>query len=237
MLPKTLIKGLDKARLRNLLVLLFLALGLPTAFLIWQAYSQLKWEAFHQYRGVAEELTRRIDSRLDDIIRIVDARSFADFTFLVVTGDPSANFVQRSPLSIFPVEQDLPGNLGYFQIDSDGTFSTPLLPPDSTPATSLGIGTEEYRDRADLAREIQEILADNQLVVARPVSGALRSAVSPMPEEEPATIKEAYGQKKFDQQMFDELSQIRSARQLILRLRIVVRRAKRVRPLIDLATR
>jgi len=64
MLPRTLIKGFDKGRLRNLLLLFFLALAIPTAVLIGQAYSQLKWEAFHQYRGLAEELTTRIYGRL-----------------------------------------------------------------------------------------------------------------------------------------------------------------------------
>ena len=63
MLPKRLIDGFDKVRLRNLLTLFFLALAVPTAVLIWQAYSQLKWEAFHLHRGVAEELTQRIDAR------------------------------------------------------------------------------------------------------------------------------------------------------------------------------
>jgi hypothetical protein len=48
MLPKTFSKGFDKGRLRNLLALIFLALAVPTAVLIWQGYSQLKWEAFHR---------------------------------------------------------------------------------------------------------------------------------------------------------------------------------------------
>ena len=66
MLPRRLVKGLDEGRLRNFLLLFFVALAVPTAVLIGQAYSQLKWEAFHQYRGVAEELARRVDTRLDD---------------------------------------------------------------------------------------------------------------------------------------------------------------------------
>ncbi len=174
MLPKTLIKGFDKGRLRNLLALFVLALAVPTAVLIWQAYGQLKWEAFHQHRGVAEELTRRIDSRLNVMIRTADARSFADYTFLVVTGDPSANFVQRSPLSAYPVTEDLPGVLGYFQVDTQGIFSTPLLPPAGTEAASLGISENEYIDRLQLAQEILAVLADNHLVQSRPDIGARR---------------------------------------------------------------
>ena len=66
MFPRAFIKGYDKGRLKLLLAVFFLALAIPTVLLIRQAYSQLKWEAFHQYRGLAEELTHRIDARLVD---------------------------------------------------------------------------------------------------------------------------------------------------------------------------
>jgi signal transduction histidine kinase len=241
MLPNRLIKGFDKGRLRNFLVLFFMTLAVPTAVLIWQAYSQLKWEAFHQYRGVAEELARRIDTRLDDIIRTADARSFADYTFLVVTGDPTANFVQRSPLSSFPVERELPGILGYFQVDSDGVYSTPLLPPEGTPTTSLGIGDTEYRQRLALAREIQAILSDNRLLQSRQDTGAFRGLASAVatpgegskptraadagvkgaleeiddfkyrPVARTVSAKEDYGQEMFDQLSADKRSYVERA--------------------------
>ncbi len=199
MLPKTLIKGFDKGRLRRLLALIVLALAVPTAVLIWQAYGQLKWEAFHQYRGDAEELTRRIDTRLNVMIRTADARSFADYSFLVVPGDPSANFVQRSPLSAYPVAEDLPGVLGYFQVDTQGTFSTPLLPPEGTEAVSFGISESEYIDRLQPAQEILAVLADNRLVQSRPVIGTRRGIVTSFAatgmavEEEIAAEVKEYG--------------------------------------------
>ena len=192
MLPKTLIKGFDKDRLKMLLALFFLALAIPTAVLIWQAYSQLKWEAFHQYRGMAEELTNRMDSSLAERINTAEARSFADYTFLVVSGDPSANLVQRSPLSEFPVTQDLPGVIGYFQVGTEGDFSTPLLPKSSADPVTFGIGEDEYELRLQLAHGIQEILSDNRLVQyqptgmrrALPSSPATPKAASDKPEAE-----------------------------------------------------
>ena len=199
MLPKSLIKGFDENRLRYLLALFFLALAVPTAVLIWQAYGQLKWEAFHQHRGVAEELTRRIDARLDSMIRSADEHSFADYTFLVVTGDPSANFVQRSPLSTYPVTEDLPGVLGHFQVDTTGAFSTPLLPPEGTEATKLGIGATEYANRLQLAHQIQTVLADNRLVQSRPAVGdrprlaELSRSRQDVPEGEVSAEEKEYG--------------------------------------------
>ena len=211
MLPSTLIKGFNKGRLRILLTLFFMALAVPTAVLIWQAYSQLKWEAFHQHRGVAEELTGRIDTRLNEMINATDAQSFADYTFLVVSGEPSARFVQRSPLSAYPVETDLPGVLGYFQVDTNGVFSTPLLPPEGTQAADLGIGQSEYASRLQIAQEIQAVLADNRLVqsrqdltVRRRLSTPSQSVEAVLEEEKEA---DEYRIENYSQLVFDELNQ------------------------------
>jgi signal transduction histidine kinase len=179
MLSQTLMKGFDKGRLKRLLAFFFMALAIPTGALIWQAYSQLKWEAFHQYRGMAEELTNRIDSSLIDRINIAEARSFADYTFLVVSGDPSANFVQRSPLSELPVTQDLPGVMGYFQVGTEGEFSTPLLPQSQSDPASFGIGAAEYDERLNLSQQIQAILSDNRLVQNQPAGLRREPAFSP----------------------------------------------------------
>jgi len=216
LLPKRLIEGLDRIRLRNFLALFFLALAVPTAVLIWQAYGQLKWEAFHQYRGDAEALTQRIDARLNGMIKTADARSFADYTFLVVSGDPSANFVQRSPLSAYPVTADLPGVLGYFQVNSNGEFSSPVLPPKGAEAGSLGISETEYRNRLQLAQELQAVLADNRLVQSRSASSVRRNiatvadAPSTLAEDEKesdALDKDA--NEIYSQQIFDQLNQPR----------------------------
>jgi hypothetical protein len=40
---------MTQGRLTLLLLLFFLALALPTSILVYQAYGQLKWEAFYQH--------------------------------------------------------------------------------------------------------------------------------------------------------------------------------------------
>jgi two-component system phosphate regulon sensor histidine kinase PhoR len=169
MLSKTLGKGFHEGRLRLLLSLFFLALAIPTAALVWQAYSQLKWEAFHQYRGMAEELTRRINADLVATIEASEARSFTDYSFLIVSGEPSANFLQPSVLSTYPVPQNISGLLGYFQVGSAGEFSTPLLPAAEDQPGSYGISNDEYQQRQALAQELRAVLSNNQLVAHRPL--------------------------------------------------------------------
>jgi signal transduction histidine kinase len=182
MLPAAWVKDYDRRRLRILLGVLFLALAVPTGFVIWQAYSRLKWETFHQFRGQAEELTRRIDSRIAERIAAAEARSFADFSFIKVSGDPDAGFLQRSTLSAYPVTPELPGIIGYFQVDASGIFSTPLLPGSDTDPVAVGIGAEEYQARLALGLEIRQILADNRLVGER-AAAAAPLAQAPAPAE------------------------------------------------------
>jgi signal transduction histidine kinase len=168
-LPAAFIKDYDQRRLRLLLGALFLALAIPTGAVIWQAWDQLKWESWYQYRNQAETLTNRLDLTISDRVAVAEARNFTDFSFLAATANASVQ--QRSPLSTYPVPQDLPGVIGYFQVDPDGSFSTPLLPPDGTSPESVGLATEEYLQRSLLADNIRQVLADNQLVRDRGLTG------------------------------------------------------------------
>jgi hypothetical protein len=117
---KNSLTGLDKKKLRRWLLLFFFALAIPTAILIQQSYSRLKWETFHQHQLMADELSSRIDSELLRLIDIEEQRSFTDYSFLNIAGDPSANLLQRSPLSNYPIESEIAGLIGYFQVDNNG---------------------------------------------------------------------------------------------------------------------
>jgi signal transduction histidine kinase len=166
-MARTSMPGLDKKRLRLWLLLFFLALAIPTAILIHQAYSELKWEAFHQHRVLAEELSGRINDRLVELILEEEARPFADYAFLNVAGDPAANLLQRSPLSAYPVKSTIPGLIGYFQVDTKGFLSTPLLPANRGSSMGYGIPKAEQQQRLALQNRVQQILSDNRLVQIR----------------------------------------------------------------------
>ena len=66
---------MTQRRLLLLLLLFFLALAVPSSILVYQAYGQLKWEAFYQHQRLARELTLRIDSGFRELIRREPAAS------------------------------------------------------------------------------------------------------------------------------------------------------------------
>ncbi|MGB5831753.1 MAG: ATP-binding protein [Thiohalocapsa sp.] len=169
----------ERRRLRWRLSLFLVAVAVPSALLLFKALDQLKWEALRQTQLAAEALTLGIDERLDTLIRAQDARSFADFAFLTLAGDPSAGFLQRSALSTFPVDAAVPGLIGWFQIDAAGRLSTPLLPSAGVDAASYGISAAELAGRQQLEQRIAAILGSNALVSQ---SMGLEPASAPMPK-------------------------------------------------------
>ncbi len=201
MFSKTIRGDYQPRRLRGVLLLVFLALAIPTAAVVWQAYDQLKFEAFYQYRNQAEALAERIDSGLIADVTQAEARRFTDFAFLNVAG----KLLQRSPLSEFPVTADVPGVIGYFQVGANGELSTPLLPDAGTSPDQVGVTAAEYALRQSLARDMQQILADNRLIRARPDTGgrigrnsALDATASGTPSDAASSADERQTPREMD---------------------------------------
>ncbi len=163
MLRSTLI-GLNKKTLQRGLIVFFIALAIPTAVLIQQSYSRLKWEAFHQHQVMADELATRIDKQLLQLINIEEQRPFTDYSFLNVVGEQEARFFQRSPLSQYPVESSIPGVIGYFQVDSSGKLMTPVMPEITADANYYGISATELAQRTTLQKQIEKVLSQNYLL-------------------------------------------------------------------------
>ena len=153
---------MTRGRLGFLLVIFFLALAVPTSILVYQAYGQLKWEAFHQHQQLARELTLRIDAGFRDLIRREEGRPISEYEFYNVTGSGEQGFLQRSPLSAFPPDIDVPGLLGYFQVDGEGQLRTPLVPEDET--GNFSISENELEQRRVQEGFIRGILDRNRLV-------------------------------------------------------------------------
>jgi CheY-like chemotaxis protein len=111
-----------------------------------------------------DELTNRINNHLIRLINIEEQRPFTDYSFLNVEGASTANFLQRSPLSRYPFQSEIPGLIGYFQVDAAGKLLTPFILENIEKAASYGIAEQELSARIDLQNRIQLILNENRLV-------------------------------------------------------------------------
>lgn len=166
----------------------FTALALPTSILVYQAYGQLKWEAFHQYQQLARELSLRIDARFEELIEREESRPFSEYSFLNISGNEQSAFLQRSPLSEIPLESDIPGLLGYFQVDTLGQLQSPSVPKEN--ASVYGIDADELQQRLDQASKLRRILGENRL--AKKQSDLLE-------EESPAALSSEAMLESFDE--------------------------------------
>lgn len=170
---------LTPRRLRIGLLVSFVLLAIPLGILSINAWQQIKWEALFQQRSQAEELTRRIDQAILAIIQREDARPLKDYAFLAVTGVQANGFLQRSPLSQWPVGDAPPGLIGYFQVDDNGQLQTPLLPADQDSAR-WGLSATEVNERRRRIAQLHQILSQNQLV---PRSALPETAASGAPDD------------------------------------------------------
>ncbi len=189
-----------KQKLRLAMMFFFTFLAVPSLILISQAYSQVKWEAFYQHRVIAETLVARINQQITSVIDAESSRAFTEYAFLNVSGDKNINFLQRSPLAIFPVKSSTPGLIGYFQIDPEGNFSTPLMPyPQPKPTTlqrNYGLSDHETALRTQHQNKIYRVLRDNQLITFKPPGN--RHRTTKIISEEERVIDNLTGTKRRD---------------------------------------
>lgn len=150
--------SLTPARLRWLLLALWLLLVIPTLVLVLQARQQIKWEALYQHRTLAEEFSQRIDERLQQWIAVEESRSPADYQFLVPGSE------QLSTLAQWPVSATVPGLIGYFQVDEQGFFSTPLLPANAAESRQFRQPLLNASEREAVSQQLQDVLGANRLV-------------------------------------------------------------------------
>ncbi|MGR9116192.1 MAG: sensor histidine kinase [Gammaproteobacteria bacterium] len=151
-----------KKRLRYWLLIFFFAMSLPVYFLLHKVYSQLENESWYRQRTQAEALVERIERKLQEKLQAEQDRPIAEYSFFNVLENPllQSATVNLSPLAQLPPKTDIPGLVGYFQIDPDGSFHIPALPEIDGEARS-GLGGEELAARLELKQRLRMLLVLN----------------------------------------------------------------------------
>ncbi len=154
-------------KLRLQFLAFFILLQLGVIFLLGNSYRQMRIEEKSLWEGESAKVYNQMQAQISDFLNLEDARSFKDYRFS--QSKEGEAFTTRSPLSeISPV--GLPkGWLGYFQVEPDGGFSTPYLPPENP--KSLSDYSERFRKQTELEK--------STLRFRKEMQGALAERVSP----------------------------------------------------------
>jgi two-component system phosphate regulon sensor histidine kinase PhoR len=149
-----------------------LGVSLPLYLLFARVYAQLRQETLHQYRLNVEQVVHLIDDDLARLLAPEEKRPFGDYGFFRVEEHTLLNTrdLSVSPLSRFPVADDIPGLLGYFQIDPEGTFSTPILPDitrEQLQTYDIQVSEGEYARRLALRHRLETTLRQNRFLQRR----------------------------------------------------------------------
>jgi len=92
-----------------------------------------------------------------------EARSIAEYDFLVVSGNEDSAFIKPSPLASFPVVSDVPGLWSFFQVHPDGSLTPTFVPPGDLDSNRYGVSKPELQERLLLQTEVARLLAGNNL--------------------------------------------------------------------------
>lgn len=175
--------------------------------MIGRAYDQPKWEVFHQYRATTEQLTERIAHEIRRLIEVEEQRSFSEYDYSTASPDGAANFVQQSPLAAYPVVENIPGVVGYFQVDSQGRLSSPVAPEGGDNDSEYGVGEDEYLERIAWHKHLREILNAPELELTTPTRNR-RAQVDRRKRSADVVSMEAFGRRDESKKVnvFDRLS-------------------------------
>jgi signal transduction histidine kinase len=172
-------------KLRLYFVLFAVLLAIPIAVLLIRTYSNLEQEAFFFYRRVAEGGVSMVSTGLLARLEREERRPYTHYRYVHVADRPvpKQEGLNLSPLAGFPVESQIPGMLGYYQIDPDGSFSTPLLPIEGQDIT---VDVPEQAERRDLRDRLALIVESHG---PYPVTAV--TSVRERYEQEPADAESA----------------------------------------------
>ena len=145
-------------KLRLSFAIFFILLAIPIAILLRHTYANLEQESFFFYRKTAEGLMAAAHQQLQESLQREEKRPYTHYRYIHVPDQPilQQEGINRSPLASFPVQSEIPGILGYYQIDPDGSFHSPLL-PDREP-TEIVVPRREERTR--LKDKLASLLRD-----------------------------------------------------------------------------
>ncbi len=153
-------------RLRRVIAIFFCLLALPLAYLFYWTWTKAENENFLTLRVESEAILSRIEERIVELVEPEEKRPFDEYSFFSVTQNAwmPQKGVRYSPLSDLPAKSAIPGLIGYYQINPDSSFQTPLLPEvlSENSASNVmqfaGISADERMQRKEIQLKLAQIV-------------------------------------------------------------------------------
>ncbi|MBT8361937.1 MAG: HAMP domain-containing histidine kinase [Deltaproteobacteria bacterium] len=112
-------------RFKLLILVFFVAISIPLAFVIWQTYTGLEQEERGQLEFFSEALFDQMEKELAELVQEEENRAVDEYQyFLAQPFEREQSPQQLSPLAELVYEKYI---LGYLQNNPDGSFQTPLI--------------------------------------------------------------------------------------------------------------
>jgi len=115
-------------RIRLVFIAIFLAIGLPTVFLLHRSYQHLQTESEFSFKEHAYLVLQMLNQRIYDDLAVEEHRSYSEYRFIRAVPVIGGEEVTLSELAQYPVRSHYGGMIGHFQLEPDGSVKTPVLP-------------------------------------------------------------------------------------------------------------
>lgn len=171
-------------RLKFFILLFFIAVSIPLAFVIWQTYAGLEQEERSQLRFFSEALFDEMEKELADLVQQEENRAVDDYGhFLTPTGEKDRNSQQLSALVEVHYQEYI---LGYLQNNPDGSFQTPLV-------ADMGRVPEDRRELVSQLKEANRVFNSKKFSIIQPAPAMVRkSTISVKEEKKKDSFSERY---------------------------------------------
>jgi len=117
-------------RLRCFTLMFFLLLFVPVSVISSLSFEQFKEEQFSQYQRKSDKISASINKRFFKYRTLTNAITPSEFSFYHHLYNPISEQLTKalSPLSNAQYYKRTEGLIGYFQVDKDGNFNSPVWP-------------------------------------------------------------------------------------------------------------
>ncbi|MBO7131057.1 MAG: HAMP domain-containing histidine kinase [Fibrobacterales bacterium] len=138
---------------------IFFVVAVAVVLLMTRTVAQIRSEASLALRQRGELTVQVLNQKLADVLAKENNRSFSQYRYYMTVPSLSGEETVLSPLADYPVRGDIPGMIGYFQIDPDRSFHSPMLPEDPAKRRQLA----SYPERVALLNRLESIVKNRDL--------------------------------------------------------------------------